>query len=55
MGAVGILAAADTLPMLTTLLSETIGPKAAHVGGLLITFAALIVAKLSHSTKPEAP
>ena len=53
-GIVGALAATDTLPMLTAILTETIGAKAAHTAGLLVTLAAIVVAKLSHSTKPDA-
>ena len=51
----GILTATDTIPILTDLLTQILGAGLAmKVVGVLSSIGAL-VAKLSHSTKPDTP
>ena len=51
----GALTASDTLPLITAFVDGIAGAHAAQVLGSFLTVAGAIVAKLSHSTKPDAP
>lgn len=44
---VGALTAADIMPLLSTVLTETFGPKAAHTTGAFLSLLGAVVAKLS--------
>lgn len=51
---VGILTATDVVPIVSEFLTASIGAKAAHLVGLFLSLAGLVVAKLSDN-KPATP
>lgn len=52
---VGALTAVDVMPLISTLLTETVGADLAHKIGAFLSFVGVIVAKLSQPASAAAP
>jgi uncharacterized membrane protein YeaQ/YmgE (transglycosylase-associated protein family) len=51
---VGALTAGDVMPLLSTVLTETLGAKVAHTVATLLALVGAVVAKLSPPSDPPA-
>jgi hypothetical protein len=52
---VGALTAVDVMPILTDFLTQIVGAESAHKVGVFLSTIGALIAKLSHSQKPETP
>lgn len=52
---IGVLTAADVMPLVSQLLTDTLGASIAHGVGLFLTLLGTVVAKLSSAAPTTAP